>query len=76
MHFQSDTEITEHADVAMYVMTPEYGAATQLEKIDMLDYADIVALNKFDRRGALEEAQRRERCVVGGDLVQILFIRI
>ena len=49
---QSDTEITEHADVSLYVMTPEYGAATQLEKIDMLDYADLVAINKFDRRGA------------------------
>ena len=49
---QSDTEIVDFSDVAMYVMTPEYGAATQLEKIDMLDYADIVAINKFDRRGA------------------------
>lgn len=51
---QSDTEITEHCDVSLYVMTPEYGAATQLEKIDMLDFADIVALNKFDKRGALD----------------------
>ena len=51
---QSDTMITEHCDVALYVMTPEYGAATQLEKIDMLDYADLVALNKFDKRGALD----------------------
>jgi len=51
---QSDTEIVEHADTALYVMTPEYGAATQLEKIDMLDFADLVALNKFDRRGALD----------------------
>jgi methylmalonyl-CoA mutase len=49
---QSDTEIVDFSDVAMYVMTPEYGAATQLEKIDMLDFADIVAINKFDRRGA------------------------
>ena len=49
---QSDTEITEHCDISMYVMTPEYGAATQLEKIDMLDFADIVTLNKFDKRGA------------------------
>ncbi len=49
---QSDTEIVDFADVAMYVMTPEYGAATQLEKIDMLDFADLVAINKFDRRGA------------------------
>ncbi len=51
---QSDSQITEHADVTLYVMTPEYGAATQLEKIDMLDYADVVALNKFDKRGALD----------------------
>jgi methylmalonyl-CoA mutase len=51
---QSDTEIIEHSDVSMYVMTPEYGAATQLEKIDMLDFADIIAINKFDKRGALD----------------------
>ncbi len=51
---QSDTEITEHSDTCLYVMTPEYGAATQLEKIDMLDFADIIALNKFDKRGALD----------------------
>jgi methylmalonyl-CoA mutase len=51
---QSDTEIEEHSDVSLYVMTPEYGAATQLEKIDMLDFADIIALNKFDKRGALD----------------------
>lgn len=49
---QSDTEIVDFGDVALYVMTPEYGAATQLEKIDMLDFADIVAINKFDKRGA------------------------
>jgi methylmalonyl-CoA mutase len=49
---QSDTEIIEHSDVAMYVMTPEFGAATQLEKIDMLDFADLVAINKSDKRGA------------------------
>lgn len=49
---QSDTEIIDHSDVSMYVMTPEYGAATQLEKIDMLDFADIIAINKFDKRGA------------------------
>lgn len=49
---QSDTEITEHSDVSLYVMTPEFGAATQLEKIDMLDFADLVAINKFDKRGA------------------------
>ncbi|HZS59481.1 MAG TPA: methylmalonyl-CoA mutase family protein, partial [Gemmatimonadaceae bacterium] len=51
---QSDTEIVDHSDASLYVMTPEYGAATQLEKIDMLDYADLVALNKFDKRGALD----------------------
>lgn len=51
---QSDTEITAHCDVSLYVMTPEYGAATQLEKIDMLDFADLVALNKFDKRGAMD----------------------
>lgn len=49
---QSDTEILDHSNVALYVMTPEYGAATQLEKIDMLDFADVIALNKFDKRGA------------------------
>ena len=51
---QSDTEITDHADVALYVMTAEYGAATQLEKIDMLDFADLIAINKFDHRGSLD----------------------
>ncbi|MBP0905708.1 methylmalonyl-CoA mutase family protein [Mariniflexile gromovii] len=51
---QSDTEIIEHSDVSLYVMTPEFGAATQLEKIDMLDFADLVAINKFDKRGALD----------------------
>lgn len=51
---QSDTEIMDHSDVALYVMTPEYGAATQLEKIDMLDFADMIAINKFDKRGALD----------------------
>ncbi len=49
---QSDTQITDYCDLSMYVMTPEYGAATQLEKIDMLDFADIVSVNKFDKRGA------------------------
>ncbi|MGB5943609.1 MAG: methylmalonyl-CoA mutase family protein [Leeuwenhoekiella sp.] len=49
---QSDTEIIEHCDTSLYVMTPEFGAATQLEKIDMLDFADLVAINKFDKRGA------------------------
>jgi methylmalonyl-CoA mutase len=51
---QSDTEILDHSDVSLYVMTPEYGAATQLEKIDMLDFADVIALNKFDKRGGLD----------------------
>jgi len=51
---QSDTEIMDHSDAALYIMTPEFGAATQLEKIDMLDFADVVAINKFDKRGALD----------------------
>ena len=46
---QSDTEILDHSDVSLYVMTPEYGAATQLEKIDMLDFADFISINKFDK---------------------------
>src|SRR5690606_34422678 len=54
---QSDTEITGYCDVSLYVMTPEFGAATQLEKIDMLDFADLIAINKFDKRGA-EDALR------------------
>ncbi len=49
---QADTEIVDLADVSLYVMTGEYGAASQLEKIDMLDYADLIALNKSDKRGA------------------------
>lgn len=51
---QSDTQITDYCDMSMYVMTPEYGAATQLEKIDMLDFADVVVINKFDKRGAMD----------------------
>jgi len=54
---QSDSEIVDYADLSVYVMTPEYGAASQLEKIDMLDFADLVVLNKFDKRGA-EDALR------------------
>ena len=54
---QGDAAITDHVDVALYVMTPEYGAASQLEKIDMLDFADVVAINKFERRGA-DDARR------------------
>jgi methylmalonyl-CoA mutase len=48
---QGDAAIVDHCDLALYVMTPEFGAASQLEKIDMLDFADVVAINKFDRRG-------------------------
>jgi len=51
---QSDTEILDYSDVSLYVMTPEYGAATQLEKIDMIDFADVISINKFDKRGALD----------------------
>lgn len=51
---QSDTEVIDFSDVYCYVMTPEYGAASQLEKIAMLDYADIIAINKFDKQGALD----------------------
>ncbi|GAB3581004.1 fused isobutyryl-CoA mutase/GTPase IcmF [Calidifontibacter terrae] len=54
---QGDSAITAFADVSMYVMTPEFGASSQLEKIDMLDLADVVAINKFERRGA-EDALR------------------
>ena len=51
---QGDAGIVAHVDCALYVMTPEFGAPSQLEKIDMLDFADLVAINKFDRRGALD----------------------
>jgi len=57
---QGDTQITDFSDVSIYVMTSEYGAATQLEKIDMLDFADLVAINKFDRKGS-EDALRDVR---------------
>jgi methylmalonyl-CoA mutase len=57
---QGDAAIAQHVDVSLYVMTPEFGAASQLEKIDMLDFADFVAINKFDRRGA-EDALRDVR---------------
>ncbi|GAB2863992.1 methylmalonyl-CoA mutase family protein [Actinocorallia aurea] len=59
---QGDAAITEHVDVSLYVMTPEFGAASQLEKIDMLDFADVVAVNKFERRGgpdALRDVSRQ-----------------
>jgi isobutyryl-CoA mutase len=51
---QSDASILDYCDVSLYVMTPEYGAASQLEKINMLDFADVVAINKFDKAGALD----------------------
>jgi isobutyryl-CoA mutase len=51
---QSDASILDYCNVSMYVMTPEYGAASQLEKINMLDYADIICINKFDKAGALD----------------------
>src|SRR5439155_14829595 len=57
---QGDAAIVPHADLTLYVMTPEFGAASQLEKIDMLDFADFVAINKFDRKGA-EDALRDVR---------------
>jgi methylmalonyl-CoA mutase len=63
---QSDTEIVEHADVTLYVMTSEYGAATQLEKIDMLDFADAVAINKFDKQGSLDALRDVRRQVRRG----------
>src|SRR5687767_15092409 len=57
---QGDAAIVPHVDASLYVMTPEFGAASQLEKIDMLDFADFVAINKFDRKGA-EDALRDVR---------------
>ncbi len=60
---QTDTEIMEHSDVSLYVMTPEFGAATQLEKIDMLDFADLVAINKFDKRGSLDALARCKKTI-------------
>jgi methylmalonyl-CoA mutase len=51
---QSDVSVLDYCDVSLYVMTPEYGAASQLEKINMLDYADVVCINKFDKAGALD----------------------
>jgi methylmalonyl-CoA mutase len=51
---QADASILDYCDVSMYVMTPEYGAASQLEKINMLDYADVIAINKFDKAGSLD----------------------
>lgn len=51
---QSDVSILDYCDLSLYVMTPEYGAASQLEKINMLDYADVICINKFDKAGALD----------------------
>ena len=59
---QGDASILDHCDISMYVMTPEYGAASQLEKINMLDYADIICVNKFDKAGAkdaIREVQKQ-----------------
>lgn len=55
---QGDAEITKHTDLSMYVMTSEFGAPTQLEKIDMIDFADLIAINKFERKGS-EDALRQ-----------------
>lgn len=54
---QSDASILDYCNVSLYVMTPEYGAASQLEKINMLDYADVICINKFDKAGALDALQ-------------------
>jgi isobutyryl-CoA mutase len=51
---QADSSVTDLSDVALYVMTPEFGAASQLEKIDMIDFADLIAINKFDKKGAMD----------------------
>ena len=57
---QGDSEIVDLCDMSMYVMTSEFGAATQLEKIDMIDFADLIVINKFERRGS-EDALRDVR---------------
>ncbi len=61
---QGDAGVTGLADVALYVMTPEFGAASQLEKIDMLDFADVVAINKFERRGGADALRAVSRQLV------------
>ena len=60
---QADTEIVDHADLSVYVMTPEYGAASQLEKIDMLEFADLIAINKADKQGADDALARGEKAI-------------
>ena len=52
---QSDTDIVAHSDVSMYILTPEYGAASQLKMLDLLDFIDIIASNKFNKNGSLEQ---------------------
>ncbi|MDN5716442.1 MAG: methylmalonyl-CoA mutase family protein, partial [Janibacter sp.] len=61
---QGDAAIVPFVDVPMYVMTPEFGAASQLEKIDMLDFAEVVAINKFERRGAADALRDVARQIV------------
>src|SRR3712207_9304788 len=56
---QGDADVVPFVDRSLYVMTPEFGAASQLEKIEMLDLADVVAINKFERRGADRSEERR-----------------
>ncbi|MEO7397355.1 MAG: cobalamin-dependent protein, partial [Ilumatobacteraceae bacterium] len=74
---QGDAAIVPHVDVSTYVMTPEFGAASQLEKIDMLDFADVIVINKFERRGAqdaLRDVRRqfaRNRELFDADLDQL-----
>jgi len=74
---QADTEIIDLVDISVYVMTPEYGAPSQLEKIDMLDFADLIAINKFDRRGAddalrdVMKQYRRNRTMFEADAADI-----
>ncbi len=64
---QGDAAVVPHVDVSLYVMTPEFGAATQLEKIDMLDFADVVAINKFERRGGEDALRDVRRQLARGD---------
>src|SRR5690625_5251585 len=70
---QGDAEITEITDLSMYVMTAEFGAPSQLEKIDMIDFADFIAINKFEQQGALDALNQvrkqyeRSRMLFGQD---------